>query len=75
MYLIFDQASYHRAERVLRAVRELKITFVYFADSPNLNPTECLWKVINEKVRNNQFFKSAKDFRRGINRFFFREFT
>jgi len=25
--------------------------------SPNLNPIERLWKVMNEKVRNNRFFK------------------
>ena len=38
--------------------------------SPNLNPIERLWKVMNEQVRNNRFFKSAKDFRSEINRFF-----
>jgi hypothetical protein len=38
--------------------------------SPNLNPIERLWKVKYEKVRNNQFFKSAKDFKEAINRFF-----
>ena len=38
--------------------------------SPNLNPIERLWKVMNEHVRNNYFFKSSKDFREAINRFF-----
>lgn len=38
--------------------------------SPNLNPIQRLWKVMNEKVRNNRFFKSAKDFKEAINQFF-----
>ena len=38
--------------------------------SPNLNPIERLWKVMNERVRNNCFFKGAKDFKEAINRFF-----
>lgn len=38
--------------------------------SPNLNHIERLWKVMNEKVRNNRFFKGAKDFKEAINHFF-----
>ena len=38
--------------------------------SPNLNPIERLWKVMNEKVRNNRFFKGAKQFKEAINLFF-----
>ena len=38
--------------------------------SPNLNPIERLWKVMNEQVRNNRFFKGAKDFKEAINGFF-----
>ncbi len=43
--------------------------------APIIKPTtlhflERLWKVMNENVRNNKFFKSAKDFRDEINRFF-----
>jgi transposase len=40
------------------------------AYSPNLNPIERLWKVMNEKARNNRFFKSAKEFRETIRGFF-----
>ena len=29
-----------------------------------------MWKVMNEKVRNNRFFKGAKDFKEAINLFF-----
>ena len=40
------------------------------AYSPNLNPIERLWKIINEYVRNNRYFKSAKDFKVAIMNFF-----
>ena len=40
------------------------------AYSPNLNPIEKLWKVMNEEVRNKRLFKSAKDFRSSITAFF-----
>ena len=36
--------------------------------SPNLNPTERLWKVMNEFSRNNQVFKTFKDFKESISR-------
>lgn len=38
--------------------------------SPNLNPIERLWKVMNEEARNNKFFKSANDFKEAIKNFF-----
>ncbi|MEI9786500.1 transposase, partial [Moellerella wisconsensis] len=38
--------------------------------SPNLNPIERLWKVMNEQVRNNRYFTSPTVFREEIHRFF-----
>ena len=38
--------------------------------SPNLQPLERLWEVMNEEVRNNQLFKSANDFCSSITTFF-----
>ncbi len=38
--------------------------------SPNLNPTERLWKVMNEFSRNNQVFKTFHDFKEKIRTFF-----
>lgn len=40
------------------------------AYSPNLNPIERLWKVMNEIVRNNKVFKSFAEFKAGIRNFF-----
>ncbi len=40
------------------------------AYSPNLNAIERLWKIMNEYSKNNQFCKTAKEFRDKINSFF-----
>jgi len=37
--------------------------------SPNLNPIERLWKVMNEHARNNTYFATAKEFRQSIDNF------
>ncbi|HAT8068166.1 TPA: IS630 family transposase [Legionella pneumophila] len=71
LHLILDRAGYHRAKEVKKEAKKLNIKLHYLpAYSPNLNPIERLWKVMNEKVRNNRFFKSAKDFKRAIWEFF-----
>ena len=71
IHLIMDQAGYHIAQTVKDEAKELNINLVYLpAYSPNLNPIERLWKVMNEHVRNNRFFKNAKDFKDAINLFF-----
>lgn len=71
LHLILDRAGYHRAEDVKKEAKKLNIILHYLpAYSPNLNPIERLWKVMNEKVRNNRFFKSAKDFKENIWNFF-----
>jgi transposase len=38
--------------------------------SPNLNPIERLWRVMNEEFRNNVSFTSARRFREAISKFF-----
>ena len=71
IYFILDQAPYHRAEVVAREAEKLNVILKFLPTySPNLNPIERLWKVMNENVRNNRFFKSAKDFKQSINDFF-----
>jgi len=71
IHLILDRAGYHCAKNVKKEAKKLKIKLHYLpAYSPNLNPIERLWKVMNEKVRNNRFFKSAKDFKHAIWEFF-----
>jgi transposase len=71
IYLVLDGAGYHRAGIVKEKARELDIKLIFLPPySPNLNPIERLWKVMNEKVRNNKFFNNAKEFRQQINLFF-----
>ena len=71
IHIILDQSGYHRSQKVKDAALDRNIVLHYLPPySPNLNPIERLWKVMNEHVRNNVFFDSAKTFRKAINHFF-----
>jgi len=71
VHLILDKAGYHRSRLVAEQARKLNIKLHFLPPySPNLNPIERLWKVMNESVRNNRCFKTAKDFKEAINHFF-----
>ena len=71
VHIILDRSGYHRAELVSEIANKLNIKLHFLPPySPNLNPIERLWKVMNERVRNNRFFKSAKDFKDAITGFF-----
>jgi transposase len=71
IHLVADKAGYHRSLEVRRAAKKLNINLIYLpAYSPNLNPIERLWKVMNEHSRNNKFFKTAQEFRQSIYDFF-----
>lgn len=71
IHLVLDGAGYHRSKAVENKATELGITLHYLPPySPNLNPIERLWKVMNEKARNNRYFATAKEFRRKIDDFF-----
>ncbi len=71
IHLILDRGPYNisRATAEYAAERKIKIHHLP-AYSPNLNPIERLWKVMNERVRNNTVFESAKEFRHCIMNFF-----
>ncbi len=69
--LILDQAGYHRDKNVIEKSKRLNIELHYLPPySPNLNPIERLWKVMNEYSRNNRFFKTAQEFRQSLGDFF-----
>lgn len=71
IHLILDQSGYNRSLLLPEHASKLNIKLHFLPPySPNLNPIERLWKVMNEKVRNNHFFKGAKDFKEAINLFF-----
>jgi transposase len=71
LHVILDQSGYHRSDDLRKEAKKLNIRLHYLpAYSPNLNPIERLWKVMNEHVRNNVFFHSAKEFKTKIFNFF-----
>lgn len=71
VHLILDKAGYHLSKLVAEHARKLNMKLRFLPPySPNLNPIERLWKVMNEKVRNNRFFKGPKDFKDAIHSFF-----
>lgn len=62
LHVILDQSGYHRSDILKKTAKALNIKLHYLpAYSPNLNPIERLWKVMNEHIRNNKFFASAKN--------------
>ena len=71
IHLILDGAGYHRAQVVKDKAKALNILLHYLPPySPNLNPIERLWKVLNEYARNNRYFATTKEFRQQIDNFF-----
>lgn len=71
VHLILDQAGYNKSAEVREYAFKLGIHLHYLpAYSPNLNSIERLWKVMNEEIRDNVFFNTAKDFKAKIKWFF-----
>ena len=71
VHLVLDGAAYHRTELVKDAAKVLNIDLHYLPPySPNLNPVERLWKVMNEHVRNNIYFPTKATFTSAIKEFF-----
>ena len=71
IHLILDQGSYNTSHKTVEAAKQLSIVLHHLPPySPNLNPIERCWKIMNEHVRNNRFFGSAKEFREAILHFF-----
>ena len=60
IHLILDQGPYNTSKDTRRAALKAGIILHYLPSySPNLNPIERLWKVMNEYARNNRFFKES----------------
>lgn len=73
VHIVLDGAAYHRSELVRNAAKVLNIEIeLHYLPpySPNLNPIERLWKVMNEHVRNNFYFSSKAAFTSAIKNFF-----
>lgn len=71
IHIILDQSGYHRSDELKQYAANNHVELHFLPPySPNLNPIERLWKVMNERARNNRFFRSAKEFREQIRGFF-----
>lgn len=71
IHIILDLGPYNVSKVTQEAAKLRKIVIHYLPPySPNLNSIERLWKVMNEHVRNNRFFKDAREFRQAIMNFF-----
>ena len=71
IHLILDNGSYNTSAKTKDSAEKYGIVLHYLPPySPNLNPIERLWKVMNEYTRNNRFFVNAKEFREKIMYFF-----
>ena len=71
IYLICDNAGYHRAKKVKKYLETSKIELIYLPPySPNLNPIERLWKLMHSIVTNNKYYHSFSKFTEAIHNFF-----
>jgi transposase len=71
IHMILDRGPYNISAQTLQSAQDHGIILHHLpAYSPNLNPIERVWKVMNEYVRNNVVFTSAKEFREAIHTFF-----
>jgi transposase len=71
VHVILDRGPYNVCEQAISAAKLHGIVLHHLPPySPNLNAIERLWKVLNERVRNNRFFHSVQEFRTAIMEFF-----
>ena len=72
VYLILDNAKYHHALLVRRwRLHHPRFIFLFLPSySPNLNLIERLWRFFHQKVTNNKYFETFKEFRRTSLEFF-----
>lgn len=71
IHLILDQGSYNTSKETKESAKKYNIVLHYLPPySPNLNPIERLWKIMNEYSRNNQYFQTSVEFKKAITDFF-----
>ncbi|ELM0471699.1 TPA: IS630 family transposase [Escherichia coli] len=71
IHVILDGAGYHRSQLVKDWAEVVNIRLHCLPPySPNLNPIERMWKLMNEHARNNRYFSSTREFREAISVFF-----
>lgn len=71
IYLICDNAGYHKSKKVKEYLDNKKTELVFLPPySPNLNPIERLWKFMHFIVTNNRFYPDFDSFSKSLQSFF-----
>ncbi len=71
IHVVLDQGPYHKSQVVLDYLPRSRMKLHFLPTySPNLNPIERLWRIMNHRVRNNRYFSTAQEFKRSIQEFF-----
>ncbi len=71
IHQILDNGPYNTSHATREAAKKYGILLHYLPTySPNLNPIERVWKVMNEFTRNNRVFTTVRDFKTAIFEFF-----
>lgn len=71
IHQILDNGPYNTSQETREAAKKYGICLHYLPTySPNLNPIERLWKIMNEYTRNNRVFATVSDFKTAIFEFF-----
>jgi len=67
IYLFCDNARYYRNKSVTKHLKSSKIELRFLPPySPNLNPTERLWKWMKERVLYNTYYQEFEDFKLAV---------
>ncbi len=68
---ICDNASYYRSKLVTEYLKNSRIEIKFLPPySPNLNLIERLWRFMNTKIRNNQYYEKFVEFKTATLSFF-----
>ena len=71
LHVILDNGPAHNNAKVIKFAKRIGIELHFLPTySPNLNPIERVWKIMNEDIRNNVFFEKSKDFFQAVKKFF-----
>lgn len=71
IHIFCDNARYYRNKAVTEYLKTWKIRLHFLPPhSPNLNPIECLWKSMKERVMYNTYYLEFEDFRLAVFGFF-----
>lgn len=71
IHIIWDNGRANKNKLLEAALMNSRIKLHYLPPySPNLNPLECLWKILREHVHYNRYYKSAEEFFRNVRDFF-----